>query len=154
MTIMNENENVKQLDYSHEVAIVANPFLRWVCLSGGTISIVLGLIGIFLPLLPTTPFLLLAAYLYSKSSVRYYNWLMNHRRLGPFIRNYREGKGIPLEVKISALTFLWITILTSSYYVVNRLEIRVLLIGIACLVSWHISSLPTLSLSPSMKKES
>ena len=66
----------------------------------GTISLALGILGIFLPLLPTTPFLLLTAALYFKGSFRLYNWLLNHRYFGPYIRNYRENKAIPLRAKI------------------------------------------------------
>ena len=65
-----------------------------------TISLALGILGIFLPLLPTTPFLLLTAALYFKGSFRLYNWLLNHRYFGPYIRNYRENKAIPLRAKI------------------------------------------------------
>ena len=62
----------------------------------GTLSLALGILGIFLPLLPTTPFLLLTAALYFKSSPRLYNWLLNHKHLGPYIRNFRENKAIHL----------------------------------------------------------
>ena len=144
---MPDDPMYEKIDYSAEVTIISNPLVRWIFLAGGTISILLGVIGIFLPLLPTTPFLLLAAYLYSKSSVRYYNWLMNQKRLGPLVRNYHEGKGLPKRAKIIGVGFLWFTICTSAYFFVTMLELRVLLIGIACGVSWHILSLPTLSTS-------
>ena len=65
----------------------------------GSISLALGILGIFLPLLPTTPFLLLTAALYFKGSPRLYNWLLNHRHFGPYIRNFRENKAIPLRAK-------------------------------------------------------
>lgn len=61
----------------------------------GTLSLALGILGIFLPLLPTTPFLLLTAALYFKSSPRLYNWLLNQKHLGPYIRNFRENKSHP-----------------------------------------------------------
>jgi len=138
----------QRIDYSDEVAITTNPLLQGIYFAGGTISIVLGVIGIVIPLLPTTPFLLLSAYLFSKSSVRYYNWLMNHRRFGPFIRNYREGKGIPREVKITAILFLWVTILTSMYFTGNIFWMRGLLVFIVISVTWHIISLPTLTEDP------
>lgn len=145
---MTENDGHSFKDYSSEVQLVKNPVIRWLYLAGGSISIVIGIIGIIIPLLPTTPFLLLAGYLYSKSSVRYYNWLMNHKRLGPFIRNYHQGKGIPLKVKISAISLLWFTILTSAYFFVEYFWLRILLIMIAVGVSFHLHSLPTLSTSP------
>ena len=63
----------------------------------GTLSLALGILGIFLPLLPTTPFLLLTAALYFKSSPRLYNWLLNQKHLGPYIRNFRENNAIPVD---------------------------------------------------------
>lgn len=77
----------------------------------GTLSLALGILGIFLPLLPTTPFLLLTAALYFKSSPRLYNWLLNHKHLGPYIRNFRENKAIPLRAKIISISLMWITML-------------------------------------------
>ena len=66
----------------------------------GSISLALGILGIFLPLLPTTPFLLLTAALYFKGSPRLYNWLLNHRHFGPYIRNFRENKAMPQCYKV------------------------------------------------------
>lgn len=146
---MSEDETVKEKigpagGLSHEMNIVGNPVVKAIFLAGGVLSIALGVAGIFIPLLPTTPFLLLAAYLLSRSSVRYYTWLMNHRVFGPYIRNYREGKGIPGKVKLSALIFLWVTILFSIFYVIELILIQMLLLAIATAVSMHISLLPTL----------
>ena len=72
----------------------------------GGLSLVLGLLGIFVPLLPTTPFLLLAAALWVRSSPRLYAWLLSHRRLGPYIRNFRENRAIPLRAKVFSVTLL------------------------------------------------
>jgi uncharacterized protein len=130
-------------DYSGEVHLIANRVLRGIVFTGGAISLVLGFIGIFLPLLPTTPFLLLSALLFSKSSVRYYNWLMNHKRLGPYLRNYHEGKGIPLRAKIYSIGFLWLTIGTSAYFVMKVFEVRIVLIIVAIGVSLYLLSIPT-----------
>jgi len=110
----------------------------------GSISLGLGILGIFLPLLPTTPFLLLTASLYFKSSPRLYNWLLNHKQLGPYIRNFREHRAIPLRVKIIAVSMVWITILYSIIFVIDMLWVRILLFGIACGVSYHILSFKTL----------
>ena len=75
-----------------------------------TLSLALGIIGIFLPLLPTTPFLLLTAALYVRSSPRLYNRLLHHKYLGSYIRNFRENKAIPLRAKIISVSLIWITI--------------------------------------------
>ena len=104
----------------------------------GSLFVGLALLGIFLPILPTTPFLLLAAACYARGSDRFYNWLLNNRWFGGYIRNYREGRGIPLRIKLLAITFLWITIGCSAAFVVHTLPLRVILIVIAVAVTTHI----------------
>jgi hypothetical protein len=106
----------------------------------GTFLIGVSIVGIFVPVLPTTPFLLLAAALYAKSSRRFYNWLINNRILGRYIKNYREGKGIPLKIKIIAISILWITIGYSAIFAMDILWVRILLILIAIGVTIHIAS--------------
>lgn len=112
-------------------------FVKGLYFTAGTICLILGIIGIVLPILPTTPFLLLAAACYARSSERFYNWLLNNRILGSYIRNYREGKGMPIKIKIFTITLLWITILISVFFI-QILWVRILLIIIACAVSIHI----------------
>ena len=104
----------------------------------GTFLIGVSIVGIFIPVLPTTPFLLLAAALYARSSKRFYNWLINNRILGRYIKNYREGKGIPLKVKIIAISILWITIGYSAIFAMEILWVRILLVIIAIGVTVHI----------------
>ncbi len=91
--------------------------LRYVLLAIGWLSVALGVIGIFLPVLPTTPFLLLAAACFARSSPRFYRWLVEHPRLGPWIRDYLEGNGIPLKGKVYAIGLMWVSILFSCYLV-------------------------------------
>ncbi|QDP42095.1 DUF454 domain-containing protein [Radiobacillus deserti] len=93
----------------------------------GSISVALGVLGIFLPLLPTTPFLLLAAFCYVRSSDRLYNWLMNHKQLNIYIKSFRKGEGIPLKAKIFSIAFIWITILFSAI-VVPFLWVKIMLL--------------------------
>jgi len=104
----------------------------------------LGILGIFLPLLPTTPFLLIAAACYIRSSEKFYNWLINNKWLGNYIKNYLEGKGVPLKVKVLSISLLWITIGYSVVFVVHIFLIRVILILIAIGVTIHIFSIRTL----------
>lgn len=111
----------------------------------GTISVVLGVIGIFLPILPTTPFLLLAVFFYLKSSEKMYCYLINNKYLGSYIKNYTEKKGISLKTKIFVLTLLWISITFSALFVIDQLLIRILLFLIAFFVSWHILSQKTIT---------
>jgi uncharacterized protein len=133
----NDDEHKDSIKYS-------NKYLRWLLIIVGTISVFLGLLGIILPLLPTTPFLLLAAASFARSSDKFYNWLLNNRIFGSYIRNYREGKGIPIKVKITAIIFLWSTILITALIFVPILAVKILLIAIAMGVTIHILKLSSL----------
>lgn len=133
MSDNSENSDVKK--YSSKL-------LRGILIVLGTVSVFFGIIGIFLPILPTTPFLLLGAAIYSKSSDKFYNWLVGNRFFGSYIKNYREGKGIPLRVKNSAITFLWITILITVVFFIPILAVKILLIVIAGGVTYHIVKIP------------
>ena len=109
----------------------------------GTICVCLAVAGIFLPLLPTTPFLLLAAICYAGSSPRFYRWLMGNRWFGRYIKNYREGRGLTLTTKIISLSSLWITIGYSAYFIMPVLAGKCVLLAIAIGVTAHILTRPT-----------
>ena len=113
----------------------------------GSLSLVLGILGVFLPVLPTTPFLLLSAALYVRSSERLYNWLMQHRHLGPYIRNFRENRAIPLRVKIVSVSLVWATLLYCAVFVAWVWWMRLFFIAIAVGVSVHILHYRTLKKS-------
>jgi uncharacterized membrane protein YbaN (DUF454 family) len=108
----------------------------------GTLSVALGVIGIFLPLMPTTVFLLLAAACYARSSERFYQWLVNHRWLGSYIRNHYEGRGMKRRDKIVTLVALWAGIGVTAIWSVEALWLRLLLVGIALAVTIHVVKLP------------
>ncbi len=110
----------------------------------GTAFLIIGGVGIVLPLLPTTPFLLLAAACYARSSERWYRWLLYNRWFGSYIRNWHEGKGIPMKTKILSILFLILTMGYSAAFVVPFFIGKVGLILIAICVSMHILSFPTL----------
>ena len=120
-----------------------NRVVRALLIVAGTISLVFAAIGLVLPLLPTTPLLLLALACYCRSSERLYLWLINNRWFGEYIRNYREGKGVPLKTKVLAITLLWATISVSVLFLVPILIVQILLLVIAIAVSIHILRLPT-----------
>ena len=120
------------------------PLLRIIYLVAGTLSLGLGILGIPLPLLPTTPFLLLSAWLFARSSRRFYLWLINHRYFGETIRNYRERGGVKAKIKAGAIALLWVTIAISAIWAVQLWWVRGLLLVIAVGVTWHIASLKTL----------
>ena len=109
----------------------------------GTISLGLAILGIFLPLLPATPFLLLAAACFARSSRRFSNWLLSNRFFGKFINNYHEGKGVPLKLKAFSVLLLWITIGCSVAFAVQILAVRIILGFIATGVTIHILSIRT-----------
>ena len=97
-----------------------------------------GIIGIFIPILPTTPFLLLAAACYMRSSERFYQWLTNNRIFGAYVRNYIEGRGMPVRIKIFTIVLLWLAIGLSIAFGVQNTTIRVVLICVAIGVTIHI----------------
>jgi uncharacterized membrane protein YbaN (DUF454 family) len=103
----------------------------------GYISVALGLIGLIFPILPTTPFLLLAAACFAGNSEKTYNWLVNNKIFGKVIRDYREGKGLSVKVKAYSLFFLWLTIFL-SILVISILWVQILLLVIASVVSLHV----------------
>lgn len=94
-----------------------SPLLRSLLLAIGFSSVGLGVIGIFLPVLPTTPFLLLAAACFARSSQRFHDWLVYHPSLGPWIQDYLEGNGIPLKAKLYSIGLLWVSIGLSCWLV-------------------------------------
>jgi len=110
----------------------------------GTIFLGLGAIGIFIPILPTTPFLLLSAACYYKGSERLHRWMLNNRWFGSYIKNYKEGEGISLRNKAFIIALLWSTIIYSIIFVVNILIIQMALLIIAFAVSLHILMISTM----------
>jgi uncharacterized membrane protein YbaN (DUF454 family) len=110
---------------------------RQLLLAAGTLSLATGIVGIVVPILPTTPFLLLAAGCYLRSSPRFYNWLMGNRFFGAYIRNYIEGRGIPVKVKLLTIILLWATI-GVSIWLTAKLIVTVILLIVAVGVTLHI----------------
>ena len=111
---------------------------RRLLIVAGTLCTGLGIIGIFIPILPTAPFLLLAAACYMRSSERFYQWLINNRIFGAYLRNYIEGRGMPVKIKIFTILLLWLTIGLSITFGVQNIVIRIVLICIAIGVTVHI----------------
>ena len=124
---------------------VKSDLLRWILICVGWISIVSGVIGLFLPLLPSVPFLLLAVFCFSRSSVRFHNWLVEHRHFGPMLRDYLKHGGIPLRAKIIAIGMIWISFPVSVAFLIENFWIKVLLIAIAAAVTLYLLALPTVT---------
>src|SRR6056297_725152 len=105
------------IDTHHQKHIITNQALRYILLFSGVLFLFLGIIGVFIPILPTTPFLLLSAACFARSSKKFYHWLLTNKWFGSYIKNYHEGKGITLPVKIIVITLLWITVLISILFI-------------------------------------
>lgn len=106
-----------------------------VLVAAGSVCLVLAVLGVFLPLLPTTPFLLLASACYVRSSERLHGWLMGNRLLGPYIRNFKERRGIPLRGRVLTVVLLWLPLLYSVYRLdLLWLEVLLVLMG----VTWSV----------------
>lgn len=114
----------------------------------GILSVALGTVGIVVPLLPTTPLLLLAAACFVRSSDRLYGWLIGHRLFGSYILNYREHRAVTWQTKFFTLALLWTAIGYSTVAVVSSLVLRALMLVIALAVSIHVLSLKTLGNAP------
>ncbi|MCL6417312.1 YbaN family protein [Aestuariirhabdus sp. Z084] len=123
-------------------SIVKNPLLRATLFVCGWLAVVLGVAGIFLPVLPTTPFLLLAAACFLRSSERFYLWLLEHPKLGNYISYYLDGEGIPAKARFYTLCLLWGTILLSVSFL-NSWPLRLMLLVTASGVSIYLLRMKT-----------
>ncbi len=128
-----------------------HPIIHWTLLIVGWSAVILGVLGIFLPLLPTTPFLLLAAACFARTSDKFYQWLTKHPRLGKYISAYLNGKGIPLKAKCytSALMISMMTL--SAVLVQPPIWAIISMYVIALCVSIYLFKLPTLEIPTSKK---
>jgi len=123
-----------------------NPALRWTLLTAGFLATALGVLGIFLPVLPTVPFLLLALACFARSSERFYNWLLEHAHFGPIVQPYINGCGMSRVSKVKAITLLWASISLSAFFLIELVWVQVLLLVIACTVTFYLLSLPTINI--------
>ena len=119
-------------------------FIKILLIACGTLCVALGVLGMLVPVLPTTPFLLLAVICYARSSERFYHWLLNNRWFGEYIKNYREGRGIPLREKTLTLIALWLTIGSTILLVVSAWWGQLILLGVAVGVTIHLVRIKTL----------
>ena len=123
----------------HPFSAVRRAFL----IVAGLLSVVAGAIGIFVPLLPTTPFLLLAAVCFVRSSDRLYRWLTRNRVFGSYLRNYREHRAMPAGMKWCAVSVLWLTV-GLSIVAIDHLPVRAMLVVVAVGVTILIARIRTL----------
>ncbi len=140
---MPDKQTAPWIDYSHEVRLVHSPLVRALLIGCSGFFLILGFIGLFLPLLPTTPFVLLAAACYARSSVRFYNWLMNHRWFGEALRRWVEFRCISRKNKIYAICLLWITLLPTIVWVIPVFAVKILLGLIGASVTFFLLTRPS-----------
>jgi len=108
----------------------------------GCIAVLLGIIGIFLPLLPTTPFLLLASACFARGSDRLHGWLLSHGTFGAYLRNFEEGRGIPARAKVLALAMMWSSIGYAAWRY-PQWWLKAALLAVALGVTIYLLRLPT-----------
>ncbi len=130
-------------DIRAEMRLSNSPAKRYIYIAAGSVAFVLGMIGLLLPVVPTSPFLLLAAFCYARGSERFYVWLITNRHFGEYIRALRKGEGIPLRVKLYAILVLWLTLGSSIVFIVPLWPVKLALALVGLGVSIYIAQLPT-----------
>jgi len=143
---MNAPQNPHGMKHSPEqVNLSNNRFARALWFIGGLLCVGLGLLGVALPGLPTTPFMILAAACFARSSSRLYNWILNHPTFGPLVRRFRAGKGIPKRIKIVAVLSIVTFVGFAVFYAIpQHLVIPRIITGIAGIIGlWYILTRPT-----------
>jgi len=130
-------------DYSAEMRKHNSLTVRLAFLALGTLFVALGIAGIFLPVLPTTPFLLLAAACYARASTRFYNWLLNNRVFGPSILEWRRYRSIPYRVKWTAMVLMGVSLSISILYFVPWPELQIALAIFGILLGVYLYNIPS-----------
>lgn len=142
-------ELIRVIELRWETFIKTKIDMKWqsikniLLIIAGSLSLALGMIGLILPVLPTTPFLLLTAYCYLRSSKQMHNWLINHKVFGSYIYNYVTYRAVEKKTKVIALVFLWISLIL-SILIVDNLLVRLVLLVVGLAVTTHIASLKTI----------
>ncbi|TVQ19305.1 MAG: DUF454 domain-containing protein [Spirochaetaceae bacterium] len=113
------------------MAMIRSPIVRALVFSAGMLCTGLALVGVVIRGLPTTPFLLLAAGCFSKSSVKMNRWIYSHPRLGPFLTDLREGRGMPLRLKVITLAMAWTLLGGFALFLTTSVHLRIFLIALA-----------------------
>ena len=129
---MSRKNPAERRDYSHEVRKHRFVWVQVAFVALGTLFLLLGIAGVFLPILPTTPFLLLATACYARSSRRFYNWLMNHPAFGPLIVEWHTYRSIPLRVKRVAVATMVLTFGSSILFFIKdgRMQLALAVFGL------------------------
>ncbi|WP_058306840.1 YbaN family protein [Gracilibacillus massiliensis] len=118
-------------------------FKRILWMIAGSLSLIIGLIGIVVPLLPTTPLVILAAFCFGKSSKALHHWLVTNKYFGRYLMDYQSGKGVPIRIKIFAVMIVWTSVLF-TLTVIPLLYVKIFMIGVAIFVTIFIFTSPLL----------
>ena len=130
---------------ARETGVTASGVTRGVLIAIGVVCVAFGIAGIFVPLLPTTPFLLLAAACFARSSDRLHHWLMTNRWVGDHIRSYMEHRATTLTAKIVSITTLWLALALAGAFATESWVVRSLLLLIGVGVTVHLMTLKTIA---------
>ena len=123
---------------------ISQKIIRSAYIIVGTIALVIGAIGLFLPVVPTTPLVILAAACYYRGSDRLHAWILSSRWFGETIKNYQAGRGLTRDTKLRAISMMWVMILVSAWFFVSSLFVRVAMICVSIGVTVYLVRLPTL----------
>ncbi|HRK37970.1 MAG TPA: YbaN family protein [Burkholderiaceae bacterium] len=118
-------------------------FKRWALVAAGLLSLVLAVLGVVLPGLPTTPFVLLAAACFAKASPRLHHWLVNHRQLGPMVRDWEAHRSLPLRIKWLSTTLMTTMVLLSAWQFRGKPWLQVSLLTLGAVGAWVVWRIPT-----------
>lgn len=121
----------------------ASPVVRWLLIGAGTVCVTLGLVGLFLPVLPTTPFMLLAAACYARASKRFYYGLLSNRTFGPMIHEWRKHRSIPYRTKIGAIALMLATLTISVVFFVEPVWLKTVLVAMGIALALWMYRLPS-----------
>ena len=133
----------KKIDYSAEMKRHDSPSVRLLFVVLGTLFVLLGIAGAVLPVLPTTPFMLLAAACYARASSRFYNWLLNSPAFGPTILEWRRHRSIPWRVKLTAIGLMAVTLGVSIVFFVPWPELQAALALFGLLLATYLYRIPS-----------
>ena len=130
---------------STELEIKSNPFIRFLWLSLGLFFAVVGLIGLIVPGLPTTPLMIVAAACFFRSSKRLFNWVLSNKYFGNYVKDFREGRGMPRKAKFIALGFIWLFVSISVFVGIpdHLVYVKIITLLAACTGTGVIITLPT-----------
>jgi len=130
---------------SSELEIKSNPFIRFLWLSLGLLFTVVGLIGLIVPGLPTTLLMIIAAACFFRSSKRLFNWVLNNKYFGKYVKDFRDGRGMPRKAKFIALGFIWLFVSISVFVGIpdHLVYVKIITFLAACTGTGVIITLPT-----------